>query len=321
MKIHLVVLSEDEHLIQSIQQVTDMEVHQEISDKSWKISHIVLIDLQTVKITDKIIKILESRDIHHAIALANDFDDLAPNHKSLFTDIWLKQQMLPVLDMRLQTVTKFVRQRQIIDVYVGEINHELLVPFSTMRGYSEVLIDSEKYELGNLTEKQREFLQVILDTILVSVEQTKDLRAWVRAESGNLTLHLERIDLFPIIHELKTEFDFEVAIPEGITVWADEVYLSYLLRRMIQAGNPYKSEDITVKLIVKINEDFVQFTLSSSDIANLRDSNFYVALKGIGWASTELLIHIVNLHNGKIWAEDEHTLHFTLPLAEKNDNT
>ncbi len=122
---------------------------------------------------------------------------------------------------------------------VANISHELRGPLTSMRGFTEVMLD------GLLKEEEKEkYLRIILDHTIHLSRLVDDLLELSHLESGNLRLECETISIEDV-----AEFSFQSIAPaakeKGVqiklqlkqplpAVWADQSRLHEILRNLLE---------------------------------------------------------------------------------------
>ena len=89
-------------------------------------------------------------------------------------------------------VTEERNMQKIKDQFLSITSHELRTPMTVIRGYIELMLQGR---VGDLNEKQRGFLQKVLDntkSLIEFVNVTLDIN---KLESGAVSLNLEQVDL------------------------------------------------------------------------------------------------------------------------------
>lgn len=88
---------------------------------------------------------------------------------------------------------------------VSVVSHQLKTPLSVIKGYLEVLISEE---LGNLTEKQREYLEDALENTNQMINLVRDILDVARIEAKEMKMNQKSTDLTRIVETVVKEFSF-----------------------------------------------------------------------------------------------------------------
>lgn len=138
---------------------------------------------------------------------------------------------------------------------VSVVAHELRTPLTSMKGYLELVTEGEA---GDVTNEQREFLEIVESNVARLEELVNDLLDLGRLESGRITVHWEPVDLEAMVKEaidtytplaldrglrLKSEFD------ETPPVQGDSQLLGRVISNLVSNALKYTNEGgVTVRL-------------------------------------------------------------------------
>jgi signal transduction histidine kinase len=96
-------------------------------------------------------------------------------------------------------VRRIARQKEALseldrvkDEFVASVSHELRTPLTSIRGYLELILDDE---VGEVSDEQREFLQIIERNSQRLMSLIGDLLFSAQVEAGRLELELEDVEL------------------------------------------------------------------------------------------------------------------------------
>jgi histidine kinase len=218
---------------------------------------------------------------------------------------------------------------------IGDVAHELRTPLSTIKGYMEGLID------GVLSAENETFQQVHLETTRLQ-GLVDDLQELSRVESGAYDLDIQRLVVAKLVEftekRISRQFEekgvkLQVEIPEKLPgVMADEDRIGQVLLNLVGNGLQYTPPGGEVNVRAWSENDEVFVAIEDTGIGIPKEhlphifSRFYRVDKsrarvsggsGIGLTISK---HIVEAHNGRIWAESPgrdqgSTFFFTLPIA------
>jgi two-component system phosphate regulon sensor histidine kinase PhoR len=226
--------------------------------------------------------------------------------------------------------------------FVANVSHELRTPLSLIKGYCETLIDGARQDPAVALR----FLQTIekhADRLTFLIE---DLLTISRLESGQVVLHLQPVELAPLVARLLEERQSRVRdksvrvrndVPAGLIVCADadriEQVLLNLVDNALKYGGPCvevtvgarrREEDGLVEVWVKDNgpgiapehRERIFERFYRVDRARSREQGG----TGLGLS---IVKHIVQSHGGEVWVNSEvgrgSTFCFTLPPAGTED--
>ncbi|CAA9494879.1 MAG: hypothetical protein AVDCRST_MAG67-1614 [uncultured Solirubrobacteraceae bacterium] len=99
----------------------------------------------------------------------------------------------------LRDITERARLEQAKSDFVATASHELRSPLTSIKGFIELL---EQTNSENLSERQREFIAIVLKSTDRLVELVNDLLDIARIESGQFEIHTRSVDLRETIEEV-----------------------------------------------------------------------------------------------------------------------
>jgi len=164
--------------------------------------------------------------------------------------------------MLLRLSEAWEQQRQ----FVGNVSHELRTPLTIVHGY----LQSTLRRSANLTESQREALEIASSEANRTIRLLQDLLELARADSGTMHFHLEPLMLNDLVVEVvgmaKRFSGREVLIeaaPLPVAVRADENRLKRVLLNLID--NALKYSDPGQPVTVKFNQAGEEVIIQVSD--------------------------------------------------------
>lgn len=263
----------------------------------------------------------------NAIATFHSLSD-ALNHKNMNL-----QTALDALSEAHRKLQEFDRTKT---EFLSNVSHEIRTPLSSIRSYSEILLNYDDIEL----ETQREFLQTInaesermtrfatevLD--LIRIESGKQEIAFSPVHTGDLLAESERI-IRPMAAEKGLELVLEdtAGLPD---VKGEKNQLIQVLVNLLNNAVKFTARG-TIRLGARSREGVVEFFVSDTGegiFPEERDEIFQPFARiaehglnrpkgsGLGLSISK---GIVEFHGGKIWVESElgkgSTFRFTIPMA------
>jgi len=224
------------------------------------------------------------------------------------------------------------------DKFISIISHDLRAPFTSILGFSEILINEKE-----LSEDERvEYLSYIHDAAETQLELVNHLLDWSRLQTGRISIDLRRLNLKILVSNAISQLT-GLAMRKGISVNslisdtfyinADEKLIMQVLTNLI--GNSIKftptGKSITVtadnyksgfiEIIVKdegtgIAEKDMHKVFKIGEKFSITGTN---GEKGSGLGLI-LVKEIIEKHGGNIWFYSKEGMgtdfHFTLPEAK-----
>ncbi|KGR91433.1 histidine kinase [Ureibacillus massiliensis 4400831 = CIP 108448 = CCUG 49529] len=222
----------------------------------------------------------------------------------------------------LHDISELIRLEQIRKDFVANVSHELRTPITSIKGFSETLLDGafkdEKMLLSflDIIYQESNRLQMLINDLLelskieqhgfsVNIAPTSLQDVLIRA----VELTSPRLD--------EKNMEFKVDIARDVTVMGDANRLIQIFTNLITNSITYSPEDKTITLRIKQNEDYgivevedQGMGIEKNEIARIFE-RFYRVDKarsrnsggtGLGLA---IVKHLVEAHHGKIQVDSE----------------
>ncbi|MGQ9521744.1 MAG: GAF domain-containing protein [Anaerolineae bacterium] len=222
---------------------------------------------------------------------------------------------------------------------ISFISHELKQPMTAIKGYTDLLL---KGLVGDLTETQRSFLEVIRSNVNRMDTMVQELLDISRIEAGRLRLEIGQVALREAVEEairvIRQEIEakrqtLEVDIAEPLPpVRADRNRVIQILINLLSNAYKYTPEGGHIRVTVQPNGGFVVCSVSDTGIGIAPEEqerlftkffrSQHPAVRNVPGTGLGLVItkNLVELHGGRIWVESEpgkgSTFAFTLPVTE-----
>jgi signal transduction histidine kinase len=143
------------------------------------------------------------------------------------------------------------RARRMKNEFVSMVSHELRTPLTSIAGFTDTLLESWK----NLpTDEIDEFLTIINKQAVHLSELVEDVLVIPRLEAGRLRLDLGLFDVSEVAHDVTnailppgTAREAAVAIPGGVSVFADRRRVQQILRNLVENAHKYGGDQVLVE--------------------------------------------------------------------------
>jgi PAS domain S-box-containing protein len=228
---------------------------------------------------------------------------------------------------RLHAFRDVTRERELDrmkDEFVSLVSHELRTPLTSIKGYVDLLIDGDA---GEVTEEQKEFLEIVKNNSDRLVLLVNDLLDVSRIEAGRINLRVQPVDLAGCIDEVATslrplmeqkrqslKLEVSADLPQ---VRADRDRVVQILTNLLSNAHKYTLEGGAVTVRAQASEDEVQVEVSDTGVgmtAEERDKLFTKffraqnpATQNVGGTGLGLNIvkSLVEKQGGRIWVTSE----------------
>lgn len=220
-------------------------------------------------------------------------------------------------------ITELKRLEQMRQDFVANVSHELRTPITSIRGFSETLLD------GDLKNEKiiRDFLSIILTESERMQALIQELLELSKIENQEFKLSLTKVDLNSILSETSTMFsrkaemkgiNLEVELAQiPIIIDADPYRLKQVFINLISNAINYTPANGKVKVIVSQNEKYAFVEVKDTGIGIEKNEiprifeRFYrvdrARSRNSGGTGLGLAIvkHLVEAHKGYITVESE----------------
>lgn len=220
--------------------------------------------------------------------------------------------------------------------FVGFVAHELKVPMTSISGYASLL-----GIVGQLSEKQQEFVKTIQNNVQRMRMLVDDLNDITRIETGQLRMAIEPVKLSEVVEQVKTDVmaqiternhtfveEIEVNLP---LISADSSRVLQILLNLLSNAYKYTPNGGKITLSAKRDGEKVSVSVKDTgvgiapeDLQKLGTKFFRTSNTleqpgwGLGFAITR---NLIDLMEGELTIESEvgvgSTFTFTLPVAEE----
>ena len=223
------------------------------------------------------------------------------------------------------------------DKFISMLSHDLRAPFTSILGFSEILINEP-----NLTNEERlEYLNYINDSSQNQLQLVNYLLDWSRLQTGRIKIEPQRLNAQSIVfncissltgNAIRKNLEIKVQIKDSLFVQADERLLTQVITNLLSNAIKYSPEGKTIEIAADFfNERFVEFIVKDEGLG-ISESNKAKLFRIEKMFSTEgtkgekgtglglsLVKEIIEKHDGEVWFYSEigngSEFHFTIPSS------
>lgn len=170
----------------------------------------------------------------------------------------------------LRDITERARLEQAKSDFVATASHELRSPLTSIKGFIELL---ESTSAENLTERQREFIAIVLKSTDRLVDLVNDLLDIARIESGQFEVHARNVDLRETLEEVaalmtprleakRQRLNLEILDPRP-PAFADPGRMRQVVTNLVTNAHLYTDEGGTIT--VRLAGDARETTITIAD--------------------------------------------------------
>ncbi len=223
------------------------------------------------------------------------------------------------------------------DKFISMLSHDLRAPFTSILGFSEILINEP-----NLTNNERlEYLNYINDSSQNQLQLVNYLLDWSRLQTGRIKVEPLRLNVQSIVYNcissltgnaIRKNLEIKVHIKDSLFVQADERMLTQVITNLLSNAIKFSPDGKTVEIYADLfNEKFIEFIVKDEGlgISEANKSKIFKIEKMFSTEGTKgekgtglglsLVKEIIERHEGEIWFYSEtgkgSEFHFTVPSS------
>ena len=230
------------------------------------------------------------------------------------------------------------------DKFFSIIAHDLKSPFSTLIGFSNLLLEKHrKYD----DEKKEKMIKYINNIAISAFKLLENLLTWARIQSGRISYSPEKMLLGILLVEILYEFQAQAdkkeiqvlnKISDTEIIFADKNMIATVFRNLISNAIKFTRKNGTIEIgsEKQQNGNFFEISINDSGVG-IPKNKIYDIFRidkntstlgtdnetgtGIGLS---LCKEFVEKHGGKIWVDSEEgkgsKFKFTVPLKDLREN-
>lgn len=225
------------------------------------------------------------------------------------------------------------------DGFISILSHDLRAPFTSILGFSEILLNETQ-----LSEHDKaEYLGYINQSSQNQLQLINYMLEWSRLQMGKVKPDIQRIQLQTIVfncvsfltgNAVRKNIDIKVNVDRSLCVDADERLIIQAVLGLLSNAIKYSDENQTVEVTAGVyDEKFIELVVKDDGVG-ISDSNKNKLFKIDKLFSTEgtkgekgtglgltLVKEIVDRHGGQIWYFSEQgrgtEFHITIPKSKE----
>jgi signal transduction histidine kinase/DNA-binding response OmpR family regulator len=277
-----------------------------------------------------------------AQSLLEETRDRKAELEQTLADLALANRELALLNERIATLRLVAEEAQKAKaVFVAKVSHEFRTPLNMIIGLVDLLAETPEVYSYELPFSLLEDLQIVRRNCEHLSSMINDVLDLSQAESGQLTLHREWIDLaesinsaLMVVHPLleKKKLSLQVSIPNNLPqIYCDRTRIRQVILNLVSNAARFTEEGgITLHVEQQDQEVVVSVTdtgpgISSENMEKVFQP-FYQETANRRWhdqggsgLGLSISKQFIELHNGRIWLESEpgagSTFYFRLPVS------
>src|ERR1035437_9344315 len=256
----------------------------------------------------------------------------------LVSDISLRKKAEEELNRSTENLIKLNETK---DKFISIISHDLRTPFSSIMGFTDLLIEDE-----DLTEEEKkQYVRFIQESSKSMLALVNSLLDWTRLQTGRIKFEPEKISARMIIINsinslsvaaLQKNIILKSEVEKNVTIYADNSLMTQVFNNLISNAIKFTKPggEIVISASPSKKTRFYEFSVRDNGVGikpeNMKElfridtkfsSEGTAGEKGTG-LGLSLVNEIIEKHGGKIWVESEYgkgsNFKFILPIASAN---
>ncbi len=224
------------------------------------------------------------------------------------------------------------------DNFLSILSHDLRAPFSSILGFTEILLSD-----AVLTENEKtEYLNYINDSSNNQLRLVNYLLDWSNLQTGRLHIEKHRVQAQSLVfncisaltgNAMRKNIDIKVNVPESIFIEVDERLMIQVITNLVSNAIKFSNDGKTIHISAdRFNSELVEFVIRDEGIGipenyHSRIFNFDKMFstrgtrgeRGTG-LGLSLVKEIIERHKGQIWFYSKERsgseFHFTVSSSE-----
>ncbi|WP_047981618.1 two-component system histidine kinase PnpS [Ornithinibacillus contaminans] len=262
---------------------------------------------------------LYEENVKHSVSVANETKQY---FEVIGAPIFDERNLLKGAVLVLYDITELKKLEAMRKDFVANVSHELKTPITSIRGFSETLLDDDLQDidtarqfLGIINEESKRLQVLIEDLLTLSKLEKEDSSLSLVPVKVSLLLE----EVLPIVrHQAEQSgVELQVEAENDLTITADQNGVKQVIINLLANAINYTPEHGRVTLRVVEEKDKIHLTVQDTGIGIPKEAQtriferFYRVDKarsrntggtGLGLA---IVKHIVELHKGNITVESE----------------
>jgi len=224
------------------------------------------------------------------------------------------------------------------DNFLSILSHDLRAPFSSILGFTEILLSE-----AALTDAERtEYLNYINDSSTNQLQLVNYLLDWSNLQTGRMQMDPHRVQAQGLVFNcisaltgvaMRKNIDIKVNVPDSIFIEADERLMLQVITNLVSNAIKFSEDGKTIRISAeRFNNELVEFVIIDEGVGI--PENYHPRIfkfekmfstrgtrgeKGTG-LGLSLVKEIIERHKGQIWFYSKEKIgsefHFTIPSSE-----
>ena len=222
----------------------------------------------------------------------------------------------------MHDISELIRLERVRKDFVANVSHELRTPITSIRGFSETLMDGAIHD----EEAAMQFLEIIHGESVRLETLIEDLLDLSKIEKEGYTLRLQSVSVQDVIERSirsvsgrikNREMTIESHCPAGLTVKGDPERLVQILVNLLANAVSYSKPGTPIRVVASVSGGMASIAVAdkgigipTADLPRLFERFYRVdraRSRDSGGTGLGLSIvkHLVDLHGGTIFVESE----------------
>ena len=308
--------------------------HEEISDVKKKLEKIESGKISNLKLTYRFVR-KDGKIIWLREQIKTEMVDGRQTFKGFVTDV---TEFKKAESDYGEIINKLSNEITARDNFLSILSHDLRAPFSSILGFTEILLSE-----APLTDAERtEYLNYINDSSSNQLQLVNYLLDWSNLQTGRMKLVRQRVQAQGLIFNcisaltgiaMRKNIDIKVNVPESVFIEADERLMGQVITNLVSNAIKFSDDGKTIRISAdRFNSELVEFVVKDEGIGI--PENYHQRIfrfekmfstrgtrgeKGTG-LGLSLVKEIIERHKGQAWFYSKEKIgsefHFTIPSSE-----
>lgn len=237
-----------------------------------------------------------------------------------------------------EIINNLTEMNSIKDKFISIVSHDLRAPFTTLLGFTEILLNEQ--ELPN--EERDEYLSYIYDASKSQLQMINYLVEWSRLQTGRTKIEPCRLNVKDIVSNcvstltgaaIRKDIEITTTIPRDLYINADDRLITQAITNLISNAIKFSESGKSIQISSnKFKEGRIEIVVKDAGIGIAEENQpklFKIDFKysipgtkgekgtGLGLA---LVKEIIEKHEGDIWfyskLNEGSEFHLTIPEAK-----